>query len=303
MDHIVNLPEHKARRLEEYINNKERCVAGAHAVLCHLEDKLTAAVQDVKEARKAWREAREVLTEQVKTLDRATVAGRRVLYGQPIDADIDMLLEDDATDDEDAYPLYDGPCLLVTLDTAKTKRLADLSSLVKRSHIAGQNLIVELKPGKMLRSASIKEIDPRNIVKVVRIGEPSKRAAVKMFTKPCELDDALERVKKAASDNEGKVLFSRELLLEMGVHSRGIRGTLQAIAQTVHGNMYEVNELLFLENKGEFVIANPIVHRSVGVYCALADPKEALDALWGLSTNLSNKTTDLLLFFYYTVWC
>lgn len=283
MDHIVNISEDTIDLLEKYIERAKRGVKRASVSVYHASKRLATQKAKYESAEADYKEAKKKLSEQQEMIKDAAYVGKKVLYGQDPNAINNKLLYYD--EDEEPCQLYDGPCLISTLDAQKTKHLVDKSPLVKRSHIVDSNsVLMELKTGKMVKMKDIINMDYSQIFSVTQVDDKPRTAVADMFTKRCESTSALERVIKAASSNEGKVLFSRELLLEMGVHNRGIRCAIEAICNTPNGRKYETNELLYLKSEGvtsypTVVIANPIKYRSRGVFCALADPKEALGVL------------------------
>lgn len=292
MDHIANISEETILLTEKYIERAHKGVKRASESVSFAAKRLAAQRTKCEYAEAAHSEAHKELREWQEMLDHALVLGRKVLYGQALKAEIDKL----RLYIEDEELKVESPCLVYSLDARHTKLLVDNSPFVKRSHIAGNSVLMELKGGKTLKPRDIRTMDYHNIVAVSRVDERPRTSAANMFTNRCGIANALDRVSKAASSDEGKVVFSRELLLEMGVTARAVRHAIKAIGDTANGRVYEANELLFLKTEdtppSPTVIANPINYKSQGVFCALADPKEALGVLDNLFPGLVNKKED-----------
>ena len=292
MDHIVRIPEDTILLSEKYIETAHRGVKRASDDVSRTCKRLAVQKAKCESAEAAHGEAQEKLREWRGVLDHALLVGKKVLYGQALTSPDRLPLnsEDEELDEE----LYSGPCLLYSLDAQHTKRLVDKSPFVKRSHIVGNSVLTVLEESKRLKARVIRNMDYHNIVTVNRVPDRPRTTAANMFTNRRGFANALDRVIGASLSNEGKVLFSRELLLEMGVSARGVRWAIQAIGNTANGRVYVTDELLYLNTEGAMssptvVIANPITYRSKGVFCALADPKEALIVLGRFIPGLVNE--------------
>lgn len=81
--------------------------------------------------------------------------------------------------------------------------------------------------------------------------------------------------------SESVILFSNELLLEIGVNNRGVRRAIETLGRTSGGQIEDSDDMIFAtkDDMGRTIL-NPLTFRSDERFCAVAEPLEALEALY-----------------------
>jgi hypothetical protein len=302
MKHIVSVSEETIALSERYVERAEKSLKRAHDEVEQAASKRSFAEMNLDNA---------ILkkVKHQKTLDTALTASRKILYGQDHEEELSVLKKmfcqfDLNSDPRVAQRYYvDSPFLAYApagFSPFDVNRLKIHKAFKKITPIDDKHIYVNIKTiGKkvVVPFISFKNIQTSYIEKKKR-----EQSIIDMFTRTMvelDIDATVGRYEgKYDTDfvqselfklvlyivegrrSESVILFTKELLLEIGVNIRGVRRAIETIGRTLRGQIEDSDEMIFsTEDDIGRTILNPLTFRSDGRFCAVAQPLEALEAL------------------------